>query len=89
MVGKIFKVLRFLPFLCAFSFFYYMFKSLFYPGKIKRMLLAYLSTMGTFLLFSFIFNALPAHALRTIFGLFGFVAVFFAGTECFRKGIPE
>ena len=88
-MDKMFRILRFIPGLCVLSFFYYGFKSLRCPGKITRTLVAYLVTMGAFILFSFIFNALPDNALRTIFGLFGFVAVFFVGTECFRKGIVE
>lgn len=89
MMDKMFRMLRFVPGLCVLSYFYYAIKSLRYPGKIVRTLVAYLATLGVFILFSFIFNALPDNSLRTIFGLFGFVAVFFAGTECFRKGIAE
>lgn len=88
-MDKMFRILRFIPGLCFLSFFYYAIKSLRYPGKFARTIVAYLATLGAFIVFSFIFNTLPYNGLRTLFGLFGFVAVFFAGTECFRKGIDK
>ena len=86
---KLFNVLKFVPFLCFLSFFYFMIRSLFYPGKFIRFLKAYAAMMALFLLLSLIINNIPQNTLTIIFGWIGIIGIFFVGTEIYRKGIDS
>ena len=87
--NKLFNVLKFVPFLCFLSFFYFMIKSLFYPGKFIRSLKAYAAMVALFLLLSLIINSIPKNALTIIFVWIGITGVFFVGSEICIKGIDS